>query len=67
MGSSSIWAPYLFSQADGAADAFVAGASSGSLEGETGLAEFERLFRAHGDGPLGWWASSSDRSAARPI
>ena len=46
-------APYLFSPAAGAADASVAGASRGSLEGETGLAEFERLFRAHDDGPHG--------------
>jgi cytosine/adenosine deaminase-related metal-dependent hydrolase len=43
-------APYLFSPAAGAADASVAGASRGSLEGETGLAEFERLFRTYDGG-----------------
>ncbi len=46
-------APYLFSPASGAIDAAVAGASRGSLEGETGLAEFERLFLAHDGGPEG--------------
>ncbi|SDR64367.1 Cytosine/adenosine deaminase [Rhizobiales bacterium GAS113] len=46
-------APYLFSPAAGVIDASVAGASRGSLEGETGLAEFERLFRTHDGGPEG--------------
>jgi cytosine/adenosine deaminase-related metal-dependent hydrolase len=46
-------APYLFSPAAGTADADVARASQGSLEGETGLAEFERLFRAYDGGPSG--------------
>ncbi|MFI5013246.1 MAG: amidohydrolase family protein [Hyphomicrobiales bacterium] len=46
-------APYLFSPAAGAEDAATAGASRGSLEGETGLAEFERLFGVYDEGPRG--------------
>jgi 5-methylthioadenosine/S-adenosylhomocysteine deaminase len=46
-------APYLFSPAAGAANDEVAGASRGSLEGESGFAEFERLFHAYDAGPEG--------------
>jgi hypothetical protein len=46
-------APYLFSPAVGAANDKVAGASRGSLEGESGFAEFERPFHACDAGPEG--------------
>lgn len=46
-------APYLFSPAASVRDPGVARAAQGSLEGETGLAEFDRLFRAHDQGERG--------------
>jgi cytosine/adenosine deaminase-related metal-dependent hydrolase len=46
-------APYLFSPPAGAVSDEVAAASAGSLEGESGFAEFDRLFRAHDGGSEG--------------